>query len=105
MSPAELVRNVERFLAAPDPKALPVLTQDTHNLSDMVGWASGPIDPEGRFTERLLALLAALRARHEAAPDDSIAALHDALGQLAETVARHDRDLAVERDADDEDDF
>ena len=104
MSPTELVQAVERFLAAPDPAALPVLTQDTHNLADMVGWADGPIDPEGRFTERLLVLLARLRAYHEATPDNGAAALHDALGELADTVTRHDRDLATERD-DDEDDL
>lgn len=103
MSPAELVQAVERFLAAPDPAALPVLTQGTHNLADMVGWANGPIDPEGHFTDRLLVLLAALHVHHDAAPSNGVAALHNALGELAETVTRHDRDLAVRRDADDED--
>lgn len=105
MSPGELLQTLDRYLAAPDPAALPVLVQAVHNLSDMVGWANGPIDPEGRFTDRVLELLTTLRSHHDAAPSDGVAALHDALGQLAETIGRHDRDLAVERDADDEDDY
>ena len=103
MNPAELLQAIERFLDAPDAATPPVLTQAAVDLADMVGWAPGPIDPEGRFTDRLLALLAALRAHHDAAPDNGVAALHDALGQLADAVARHDRDLDVARD-DDEDD-
>lgn len=93
MTPRELLQAIERYLAAPDPAALPVLTQDTLNLADMVGWAEGPIDPEGRFTERLIVLLAALRSYYDTAPDDGVAALHDSLGQLADAVVRHDRDL------------
>ena len=105
MSPGELLQALDRYLAAPDPTALPVLVQAVHNLSDMVGWAHGPIDPEGRFTTKLLELLATLRSQHDAAPSDGVAALHDALGQLADTIGRHDRDLAVQRDADDEDNY
>lgn len=105
MTPRELLHAVEHYLAAPDPAALPVLTQDTLNLADMVGWAEGPIDPEGRYAERLAGFLGALRAQYEAAPNNGIAALHDSLGQLADAIARHDRDLAAEREDDDEDDL
>lgn len=102
MSPRELLRAIEHYLAAPDPAALPVLIQDIQNLADMVGWAKGPIDPEGRLTETLAGFIGQLRARYEAAPSDGVAALHDSLGQLADAVARHDRDLDAGRADDDE---
>jgi hypothetical protein len=47
-------------------------------------------------------LFGALRAQHETAPNDGIAALHDSLGQLADAIARHDRDLDTDRGGDDE---
>lgn len=103
MTPRELLHAVERYLTVPDPAALPVLTQDVHNLADMVGWANGPIDPEGRLTETLASFIGRLRAQHEAAPNDGVAALHDSLGQLADAIARHDRDLDGGRADDDGD--
>ncbi len=102
MNPRELLRAIEHYLAAPDPAALPVLTQDIHNLADMVGWANGPIDPEGRLTEKLAGFLGQLRAQYEAAPNGGVAALHDSLGQLADAIAYHDRDLDAGRADDDE---
>lgn len=93
MSPAELLLSVERYLADPDPDAAAVLERAAAGLEDMVGWASGPIDPEGRFATRLMSLQDALRARHALHAQGEVAALHDALAALREAIARHDRDL------------
>jgi hypothetical protein len=48
--PGGSLQAIECYFAAQDPASLPVLTQGIHNLTDMVGWTAGPIDPEGRFT-------------------------------------------------------
>jgi hypothetical protein len=101
MRPGELLQAIERYLAAPDPTSLPGLTQDVHNLADMVGWADGPIDPKGRFTDRLNSLLTALRAQHEATSSGGVAALHDSLAELADAIVRHDQDF-VAGDPDDD---
>lgn len=101
MSLTELLQAVERFLDAPDPKALPALTQSASDLADMVGWAPGPIDREGRVTDHLFAVLDRLRERHAAQADTGIATLHDALASLGDAIARHDRDLTA-RDPDDD---
>jgi hypothetical protein len=100
MTPGKLLQSVERFLDAPEPAAVPVLTQAIVDLADMVGWAPGPIDPNGRFADRLLALLTRLRERHAAEADAGVAAIHDALGTLGDAIVRHDRDFS----ADDPDD-
>lgn len=105
MSPTELLTAVERFLDAPDPKALPILTQNASDFADMVGWAPGPIDRDGRFTDQLFELLDRLRACHSAQPDTGIAALHDALASLGDAIARHDRDFSTGDANDDTVDF
>jgi hypothetical protein len=103
MSPGELLKAAERFVDAPDAAAVPVLTQAVEDLADMVGWAPGPIDPEGRFAGRLGPLLERLRERHAIQADASVATVHDALASLGDAIARHDRDLdADDPDADDE---
>lgn len=79
------------------------LAQKVIDLADMVGWAEGPIDPEGRYAGRFDTLLQTLRARHAGRGEPTIAALHDALAGLHDTIRRHDHDLAVERDADEDD--
>jgi len=75
-----------------------VLAQKIVDLADMVGWASGPIDPEGRLAERLQSIMQALRSRHERTDEASIATLHDTIAGLHETVDKHDRDLAPSSD-------
>ncbi|MBI3562964.1 MAG: hypothetical protein HY080_14735 [Gammaproteobacteria bacterium] len=105
MSPADLLRAIEEFLAAPEPAALPVLIQSSVDLADMVGWAAGPIDPQGQLHTRILSLLDRLRTRYATQSDASLAALHDALGTLGDAIARHDRDLSSEQDPDDEETY
>ncbi len=75
-----------------------VLAQKISNLADMVGWADGPIDPERRLADRFGSFMESL-AR---ASETSIVALHDALAQLHEAIERHDRDLVVRRETDEE---
>jgi hypothetical protein len=101
MGPGALLQEVERFADSPDPAAAPALARAAADLADMVGWAAGPIDADGRFAGRLGGLLARLRDAHAAGADPGIAALHDALGALGDAVVRHDRDI-TESVADDE---
>ena len=105
MGPTELLKAVERFLDAPDPKAVPGLTQGASDLADMVGWAPGPIDRDGRVTDQLLGLLDRLRDHHVQNPDLGVAALHDALAALGDSIARHDRDFTTGDPDDDTVDF
>ena len=105
MNPVELLQAVERYLDAPDAAALPVLTQAATDLADMVGWAPGPIDPEGLLNVRFLTLQESLRERYSARPDASVAGLHDALGALGDAIVRHDLDLTSRHDADDDEAF
>lgn len=101
MNPAELLQAVERFLRVPDVAASQVLTQAAVDLADMVGWAPGPIDPDGQLVDRLLALLERLREHHAAHATDGAVALHDALAALSDAIVRHDQDLAAGEPDDD----
>jgi hypothetical protein len=65
-------------------------------FADMVGWASGPIDPEGALLERLAALQSDLELRYAQTRSAAIAAVHDALTDLGRAIARHDADLSGE---------
>lgn len=82
-----------------------VLAQEVSDLADMVGWADGLIDPEQKIFVRLEALMESLRERYGRTTEPSIAALHDVLAELHGAIDRHDRDLDVKRDADEEDAF
>lgn len=103
MGVGELLKAAEAVAAdgAPD-RRLGELAREAMALADMVGWAQGPIDPEGRFAARLDTLLAGLRRRHAADSNEALAALHDALAELGDTVARHDRDLDASAPDDEE---
>jgi len=104
MSPAELLRAVSAALAADGPASRYVeLAGDVESLTDMIGWAGGPIDPTGRFDEQLEALQLQLHTRYEVAADAAIAFLHNALGSLREAVVSHDEDLAGHTPGEDED--
>ena len=88
-----------------NPNEFIVLAQKISDLADMVGWASGPIDPKGQLTDRLKSLMESLRARHEQTGEESIAALHDCVAGLSETIHQHDQDLVKTRTTDDYEDF
>ena len=67
-------------------------------MAEMVGWALGPIDPRGEVLDVLAAICRAARERFESGGETSFAGLHDALAELAEAIAAHDRDLGPATD-------
>jgi hypothetical protein len=102
MTISEFHRLAMAALAAePDETVLIDLAKEAQQLSDMVGWADGIIDQEGRVTEALDGLRAQARAQHEAGSDNSVAILHDALGNLLAAIYQHDEDLTSSSDTDD----
>ena len=78
------------------------LAREAGRLADMVGWASGPIDPQGQLLERLATLQEDLSARNAQTGDAGIAMLHDALTVLGRAIARHDEQLDPEAAGEDE---
>lgn len=78
------------------------LAREAGRLADMVGWASGPIDPQGQLLERLATLQEDLDVRHAQSSDAGITMLHDALTVLGRAIARHDEQLDPESAGDDE---
>jgi len=78
------------------------LAREAGRLADMVGWASGPIDPQGQLLERLATLQDDLSARNAQTGDAGIAMLHHALTVLGRAIARHDEQLDPESAGDDE---
>ncbi len=71
-------------------------------LADMVGWATGPIDPKGQLLERLATLQEDLSLRHAGSDAAGLAVLQDALTSLGRAIARHDEQLDPEAAGDDE---
>ncbi len=69
------------------------LAKHAQQLADMVGWANGVIDKEGRVSEAFIQLQAQARSQHEATGDENVATLHDALGGLLAAIFQHDEDL------------
>lgn len=96
MSVAKFHREAVVALAAaePDEIVLKDLAKQAQQLSDMVGWADGIIDKDGRVSEAFTQLQAQARLQHEATGDENIAILHDAVGDLLAAIFRHDEDLA-----------
>ena len=80
------------------------LAREIQALADMVGWATGPIDPQGQWLDRLAALQADLEQRHAETREPVLALLHDSLTDLGRAIARHDADLDAGSGMDDEDD-
>jgi len=78
------------------------LAREAGRLADMVGWASGPIDPKGQLLERLAALQDDLSLRHARTDDAGLAVLQDALTSLGRAIARHDEQLDPEAAGEDE---
>jgi hypothetical protein len=78
------------------------LARETEALADMVGWATGPIDPEGQWMDRLMALQGDLKVLYDQTRDPAVALLHDALTDLGRAIARHDEDLDTSRTEDDD---
>ena len=69
------------------------LAREAENLADMVGWANGPIDPQGQWLARLAALQDDLLQRQQQTQEPGIALLNDSLSRLGQAIARHDDDF------------
>jgi hypothetical protein len=69
------------------------LAREVYRYADMVGWATGAIDPRGLLLERLVALQDDLGVHHAQTRDAAVAVLHDSLTDLGRAIARHDDDL------------
>ena len=93
---------VEALAAEPDEVVLIELAKQAQQLSDMVGWADGVIDKEGRVSDAFTRLQAQARAKHEATGDNNIAILHDAMDGLLVAIFRHDEDLTPSTGDDDD---
>jgi hypothetical protein len=88
--------------AEPNEIVLIDLAKQAQQLSDMVGWADGIIDKDGRVSDALTWLQAQARSKHEATGDRNIAILHDAIDGLLVAIFRHDEDLRPSTDDDDD---
>jgi len=103
MTITEFHRMVVAALAAePDETALIKAAKQAQELSDMVGWADGVIDKQGRVSEAFIQLQAQARTQYEATGNKYLAILHDALGDLLAAIFRHDEDLTPASNAGDD---
>ncbi|MHB8453491.1 MAG: hypothetical protein ACYDDO_02080 [Acidiferrobacterales bacterium] len=94
MSPGTLLTAVSSLLAAGGPESSYLeLANAAESLTDMIGWASGPVDPGGKLDDKLALMQQELRTRYDVSADTALATLHDALGGLREAVITHDQDL------------
>lgn len=108
--PSEATMTVTEFHQAtvaalatePDEVVLRNLVKHAQQLCDMVGWADGIIDKDGRVSEEFLKLQAQARSQYEDNNDENIASLHDALGNLLAAIFQHDDDLKPSSDNDDD---
>ena len=79
--------------AEPDEAVLIELAKEAQQLADMVSWAEGVIDKEGRVSEALFWLQKRAVKQHEATGDKNVAILHDTVGELLAAIYRHDEDF------------
>jgi hypothetical protein len=94
MSLTELLRAVGDVAQRDAPAAqCETLARESERLADMVGWASGPIDPHGQLLGRLATLQADLTLRQGHTSEASLALLQNALTELGRAIARHDEQL------------
>lgn len=77
----------------PDKYELRRLANMAGYIAEMVGWAPGVIDQDGRVKRAFGELMAVARQRFQAEQSPDVATLHDALADLIDAIARHDRDL------------
>jgi hypothetical protein len=100
----ELLREVSHVAeTGGTPARIEALVRETQALADMVGWASGPIDPQGEWLGRLAALQDDLKQRHAQNHDPVLVMLHDSLTDLGRAIGRHDEDLDASSGANDVD--
>lgn len=78
------------------------LAREAENLADMVGWAQGPIDPQGQWLERLATLQDDLLVHYRNTNEVALLILNDTLTRLGRMIARHDSDLTSGHAGDDD---
>lgn len=106
MRPLELLRAIGSVAqTGGTPAQCETLAREAARLADMVGWASGPIDPGGELLARLAGLQDDLHLRHAQTGAPSLKLLHDALTDLGRAIVRHDEDLAAGRGEDEGEDL
>ena len=94
MNLGELYKAASRALSAePDRRALQDASSMALHLADMVSWASACIDPRGEVRVALDEIRGAARVAYERCGHAGVGTLHDAVADLADAIARHDRDL------------
>ena len=79
--------------AEPNQDLLIELAKEAQELADMVSWAEGVIDKEGRVSEAFSWLQKQAVKQHEATGDKNVAILHDAVSDLLAAIYRHDEDF------------
>jgi hypothetical protein len=94
MNLSELHASISKALAqAPGGAPLHGLAVEAVRMADMTGWATGPIDPQGKIAAAFELLKLQARRRFEETQSPEVAELHDALGDLLIAIATHDDDL------------
>lgn len=78
---------------APNKEVLIELAKQGQELADMVGWANGIIDKDGRVSDAFLHLQERAKAQHKATGDQNVAILHDIVSELLAAIYLHDQDL------------
>ena len=90
----ELYAAISKALAQTSETApLHGLAVEAERMADMTGWATGPIDPQGRVAAAFGLLKVQARVRFDETQSPEMAQLHDALGDLIKAIASHDDDL------------
>lgn len=103
MNISEYHRAVVAALATePDELVMKDLSKQAQHLADMVGWADGIIDKDGRVSEAFIQLQAQARSQYDTTGNENVAILHDALGGLLAIIFQHDEDLRPSSNKDDD---
>lgn len=94
MNLSELHASISKALAqVPGSAPLHGLAVEAERMADMTGWATGPIDPQGKIAAAFELLKLQIRMRFEETQSPEVAVLHDAIGDLLAAIAAHDDDL------------
>jgi len=86
----------------PNPTILKELAKQAQQLADMVGWADGIIDKDGQVSTAFLQLQNQARTQYKANNDSNLATFHDELGNLLAAIVKHDEDLELSPDGNDD---
>ena len=84
---------MKAFAGDPSNNDLMNLTKQAHEISDMVGWAEGIIDKEGKVSAAFTVLKDKARDKYDISGNKHIAVFHDAVNDLLSQIYRHDHDL------------